>query len=94
VFDCGDDQVTTSWGRGFTDSAYSQVVGFGAAGNENDFIWASANQGSHLAPCPLNRGPGFLTLKVNAGRIAKLFSEVGHQSSYHPAIDRGCSAVV
>src|SRR5882724_6936568 len=79
---------------GLADSPNGEVVGLGPAGNKHDLIRPGAHECRHLASCLIHRRAGLLAEVVDAGRIAKLFSQVRHDArsrhSLAPGRMRSC----
>ena len=94
MLDCRSDDVPAVGLRGFAESANAQVVCFGAAGSENDFVRAGADKRGDLPPRAIDRGARFLAERVHARRVAELFSQVREHRRNDPLVGRRGGAVI
>lgn len=78
----------------FDQAADGEVVRFGAAGGENDLVRTCIDQLSNLMASFVEGGPGFLTLKVNARRIAVKFRKIREHRFNDGRVGCGRSTVV
>src|ERR1051326_9246857 len=69
MFDRRSDYVTS--GRLFTQTSNRQVVGFSAAGSEDDLVLLRANQRRDFTSRTIDRRPRLLTKAVNTRRVPK-----------------------
>ena len=72
----------------FANAANCQVVGFGAAGGEDNLVRACADKDCDLPPCAIGGGPRFLTEQVDARSVAKFFRQVWQHRFDDPRVDR------
>ena len=94
MLDCRSDDVPAAALGGFAEAANGQVVCFGAAGRENDFVGAGADKRTDLPPRAINPGARFLAERVHARRVAELFSQVGQHRLNDARIGRCGGAVI
>src|SRR6266852_7663312 len=76
MFDRRSDDVMTVRFGGFTDAVNRKIVGFGAAGSENDFVGVRSDQRRDLSSRLVDSSTRFLTEQVNARRVTELLRQV------------------
>src|ERR1051326_8719901 len=92
MFDRRSDYVTS--GRLFTQTSNRQVVGFSAAGSEDDLVLLRANQRRDFTSRTIDCRPRLLAKAVNTRRVAKRLHNGPRPRISDPRIDRGRSAVI
>ena len=83
VLDLRGHQVPGGFRGPFHDSADGQVVAFGAAGGEHDFVGLRVQQVSHLFPRQIQGLLGLLPISVNAGGVAEELPVAGQHGFQH-----------
>jgi len=94
MLDRRSDDVPAVGLGSFAEPANRQIVCFGAAGSENDFVGASACERSDLPARAINRGARFLAERVHARRVAEPFGQVRKHRLNDTRVGRCRGAVI
>jgi hypothetical protein len=77
MFDLCSDDVPAVITVSLSYSSYSEVVGFSATGQENDFGWDGVDKSGDFTAGLLDGGLRALSKRVHGLRVAHLIGEVG-----------------
>ena len=94
VLDGGGDQVPAGVAAAGGDAADGEVVGFGAAGGEDDFAGGAFEAGGDGVACVVEQAVGLLGLAVDAGGVAPAVAQDGQHGVEHARVERGGGGVV
>ena len=94
VLDGGGDQVAAGVAAAAGDAADGEVVGFGAAGGEDDLAGRAFEAGGDGVARVVEQAVGLLGLAVDAGGVAPAVAQDGEHGVEHAWVERGGGGVV
>src|ERR1043165_2956475 len=92
MFDRGSDYVTTL--RSLAQTSNREVVGFSAAGSEDDLVLLRADQRCDFTSCTIDRCARLLAETMNARRVAKRLDDRARHRVRYARIDRCRGTVI